>query len=104
MRRVISDGHDMLPFSRFTHATQRHKALADASGKVIFRLPILMLVLQLFTRSSLMLAFMRFQILNTGVVETGEMRRVKYIVFFSALYNSKHVFSKLNFVVHFIQV
>ena len=51
-----------------------------------------------------MLAFMRFQILNTGVVETGEMRRVKYIVFFSALYNSKHVFSKLNFVVHFIQV
>ena len=55
MRRVISDGHDMLPFSRFTHATQRHKALADASGKVIFRLPILMLVLQLFSRGSLML-------------------------------------------------
>lgn len=69
-----------------------------------FRFPILMLVLQLFTRSSLMLALMRFQILNTGVVKTGAMRRVKCVVFFSALYNSKRVFNKLNFVVHFIQV
>ena len=65
---------------------------------------MLMLVLQLFTRSSLMLALMRFQILNTGVVKTGRSCRVKYVAFFSALYNSKHVFNKLNFVVHFIQV
>ena len=51
-----------------------------------------------------LLCLLRFQILNTGVVKTGEMPRVKCVVFFSALYNSKRVFNKLNFVVHFIQV
>ena len=67
-----------------------------------------------------LLCLLRFQVLNTGVVKTGEMRRVKYVVFFSALsgemrrakcvvffsalYNSKHVFNKLNVVVLLIQV
>lgn len=38
VRRVMSDGRDMLPFSRFTHTTQRHKALTNESGKMIFSL------------------------------------------------------------------
>ena len=98
VKRVMSDGHDMLPFSRFTHTTQQH----CTSKREWKRYHFACLFLCLCSNCSVvvLLCLLRFQILNAGVVKTEEMRRVKCVVFFSALYNSKHVFNKLNFVVH----
>ena len=102
VRRVISDGRDMLPFCRFAHTTQGHCTSKREWKSYLFA--CLFLCLCSNCSVVVLLCLLRFQVLNTGVVKTREMRRVKYVVFFSALYSSKRVFDKLNFVVHFIQV
>ena len=103
MRRVMLDVRDMLPFSRFTHTTERQCTSKREWKSYLFAC----LFLCLCSNCSVVvpLCLMRFQILTIGLVKTERNASCKiYVVFFSALYNSKHVFNKLNFMVHFIQV
>ena len=79
------------------HIRHNNIALANDGGNVF---ACLFLCVCSSCSVVVLLCLLRFQILNAGVVKTGEKRRVKCVVFFSALYNSKHVFNKLNFVVH----